>query len=70
MPETPPLPSVTGRCLACNERTLFVGTGGHVTCGWMDCPDPTGVARLLEMGGTLFDRVRTFIDILERRETP
>ena len=57
---------VEGRCLACGERNLFVAHGNHVTCGWSDCPDPTGIARLLEMNANPFDRVRVLIDILQK----
>lgn len=32
--------------MGCGE-TLFVGLGGHVTCGLLGCPDPTIVDDLL-----------------------
>lgn len=34
-------PRVQGRCPACNGSSLFLGTGGHVTCSRLDCPNPT-----------------------------
>lgn len=34
-------PLVQGRCPACNGASLFLGSGGHVTCARLDCPDPT-----------------------------
>lgn len=30
------------RCPSCSSRgTLFVGTGGHLTCSVIDCPEPS-----------------------------
>jgi hypothetical protein len=34
-------PLVKGRCPACNGSSLFLGSGGYVTCSRLDCPDPT-----------------------------
>ena len=34
-------PLVQGRCPACNGSSLFLGTGGYVTCSRLDCPNPT-----------------------------
>jgi hypothetical protein len=34
-------PRVQGRCPACNGSSLFLGTGGYVTCSRLDCPNPT-----------------------------
>ncbi|MFJ7963170.1 hypothetical protein [Streptomyces sp. NPDC096324] len=33
-------PIVRGRCPACGWASLFLGSGGHVTCARLDCPDP------------------------------
>lgn len=33
-------PIVQGRCPACRGASLFLGSGGHVTCARLDCPDP------------------------------
>ncbi len=43
------LPSrkIAGYCPACGTRSLFVGSGGYVTCGLLGCPNPTLVADLL-----------------------
>ena len=38
---------VQGHCpMGCGD-TLFVGSGGYVTCSWHKCPNPTAVADLL-----------------------
>jgi len=40
-------------CPACRTHSLFVGTGGHLTCGLCDCPDPTLLDRVLADHGLL-----------------
>lgn len=42
MPNTDPYPRVAGRCPACGMTTLFLGEGGHVTCGLIAGRDGTG----------------------------
>jgi len=47
-------PGVKGRCpMGCGE-TLFLGAGGHVTCSFIDCPDPAAVDDWLQSHGGLF----------------
>lgn len=41
------LRKIAGYCPACGTRSLFVGSGGYVTCGLLGCPNPTLVADLL-----------------------
>ena len=38
---------VQGRCPACRGTSLFLGSGGHVTCARLDCPNPTAADDLL-----------------------
>ena len=38
---------VQGRCPACRGTGLFLGSGGHVTCPRVDCPNPTAADDLL-----------------------
>ena len=40
---------VNGRCPACGSPSLFVGSGGYVTCGYAACPDPAAVDELLQV---------------------
>jgi len=40
-------PEVAGRCPACRGASLFVGSGGHVTCARLDCPNPIAADDLL-----------------------
>lgn len=43
---------VVGNCpMGCGE-TLFLGTGGHVTCSRLACPRPTAVDELLAAAET------------------
>lgn len=39
---------VKGTCPMGCGQTLFLGSGGYVTCSWIECPRPTAVADLLE----------------------
>lgn len=41
-------PDVAGRCPACGSNgTLFLGSGGYVTCSVSYCPNPSAAADLL-----------------------
>lgn len=41
------LPLAQGRCPACRGASLFLGSGGHVTCARIDCPNPSLADELL-----------------------
>jgi len=40
-------PLVKGRCPACRGSSLFLGSGGYVTCARLDCSDPSAADDLL-----------------------
>lgn len=40
--------TVQGRCPACGKSSLFLGSGGYVTCARLDCPNPSAATDLLE----------------------
>lgn len=40
-------PAVQGRCPACGNTRLFLGSGGHVTCPRIDCANPSAADDLL-----------------------
>jgi hypothetical protein len=40
-------PLVKGRCPACRGASLFLGSGGYVTCSRLDCPNPSAADQLL-----------------------
>jgi hypothetical protein len=39
--------TVQGRCPACRGNSLFIGSGGYITCSRIDCPDPSAADELL-----------------------
>jgi hypothetical protein len=49
-PQTAPggFPDVQGRCPACGGSSLFVGSGGYITCSRIECPEPDAATTLLE----------------------
>ena len=49
---------VAGRCPACGGSSLFLGSGGYVTCSRSDCPVPDAAASILEDGETYTVRVQ------------
>jgi hypothetical protein len=50
-PQTAPggFPDVQGRCPACGGESLFVGSGGYITCRRIECPEPDAATTLLEL---------------------
>ncbi|MFJ3089074.1 hypothetical protein [Streptomyces sp. NPDC086838] len=48
MTDRAPWPWVQGRCPACQATSLFVGSGGYITCARIDCPTPDAASSLLE----------------------
>jgi hypothetical protein len=44
-------PVVQGRCPACNLRTLFLASGGFVTCSSLYCTNPCAAGELLRDRG-------------------
>lgn len=38
---------VAGKCPMGCGSTLFLGSGGHVTCGYLPCPNPCAADELL-----------------------
>jgi hypothetical protein len=39
---------VQGRCPACRHSALFLGDGGYITCGNLQCTDPCAANDMLE----------------------
>lgn len=62
MTQPSPNPTVQGRCPACRGASLFLGSGGHVTCARIDCPDPSAADDLLHQ--TIQDVTRRIGDPL------
>lgn len=41
-------PRIETPCPTCGNRTLFVGSGGHLVCSWLKCEQP-GVEHAIEL---------------------
>jgi hypothetical protein len=39
---------VQGRCPFCGHDSLFLGSGGYITCSVRECPNPTAITDLLD----------------------
>ncbi|MFF1284395.1 hypothetical protein ACFVY4_27085 [Streptomyces sp. NPDC058299] len=44
------LPLVKGICPACGHPSLFLGSGGYVTCSAAECREPDAASTVLEQG--------------------
>ncbi|MET9923440.1 MULTISPECIES: DUF6085 family protein [Streptomyces] len=51
-PEQIDFPTVQGHGPACGSTSLFLGSGGYVTCARLDCPDPDAASTVLEQRAT------------------
>lgn len=40
-------PLVKGRCPACGGASLFLGSGGYLTCARLDCPQPDAATEVI-----------------------
>jgi len=45
-------PHVQGRCPACGGASLFLGSGGYVTCASLECTNPAQASDLLSARST------------------
>ena len=43
----PGFPDVQGRCPACGGSSLFLGSGGYLTCARLDCPQPDAATEVI-----------------------
>jgi hypothetical protein len=41
---------VKGHCPECGNETLFLASGGYITCSWVECRNPTAAADVLDDG--------------------
>jgi len=46
-----PHPKVQGKCPSCGAESLFLGSGGYVTCSVIGCKAPGAATDLLKLGG-------------------
>lgn len=45
----PAYPRIRGRCPRCHSESLFLGSGGYVTCSVIGCKDPGAVHDMLSV---------------------
>ena len=60
------------RCPTCGHQTVVLASGGHLTCTWRECPEPTvdrAVSRLVEQVNE-FKALRAKVDTIARLLTP
>lgn len=57
-------PRIVTRCPSCGHQTLFIGSGGHLTCSWLECRDP-GVESAIEALRAERDRFDTRLNTPE-----
>jgi hypothetical protein len=53
-----PHEQIVTRCPTCGGQTLFIGDGGHLTCSWLKCVEPS-VAHAIERTAKLLDLEHT-----------
>ncbi|MFB6665997.1 hypothetical protein [Streptomyces parvus] len=63
MPEQTGFPTVQGHCPACDSTSLFLGSGGYVTCARIDCPQPDAASiRLEKQSSVELNRLRADLE--------
>lgn len=60
-------------CPSCGAKTLFIGSGGHLTCSWLKCKEPTVSRAITKLRNDLMDarqlatdRGRTLQEVYEK----
>ena len=38
---------VMGYCPSCGSSSLFLDSGGYVTCSWIECPEPSAASKMI-----------------------
>lgn len=60
---------ITGRCPMGCGATLFLGAGGHVTCSWIECPNPAAADELLRLGKNAVADIPDLVHVCRAYET-
>jgi len=42
-------PRIVTPCPSCGNTTLFIGSGGNLTCSWLECKQPVVLDRIAEL---------------------
>lgn len=59
-----PQPRIVTPCPACGGRSLFIGSGGHLTCSYIPCRNPSVASEIEAMDleiRRLRDGLRTYV---------
>ena len=56
-------------CPACGNSTLFVGSGGHITCSWLKCPEPSLQGEIHALRTALAGALTTMVAIAAQPAT-
>jgi len=62
-------PRIEDRCPACGRGSLFIGTGGHLTCASLKCPNPAVTSAIESLRATLEDALLTLVAIAAQPAT-
>lgn len=60
---------ITTRCPSCGMASLFIGSGGGLTCGSLECPQPTVDGAVNDLRAALEDALCTLIAIAAQPAT-
>ena len=60
---------ISTACPACGRATLFVGSGGHLTCSNLDCTEPTLQSEINNLRAGLEEALITLIAIAAQPAT-
>lgn len=58
---------ITTRCPSCGCQTLFIGTGGHLTCSLIDCQCPSVASKIAELQAKAH-RYDAIVNVVRRDE--
>jgi hypothetical protein len=64
-----PADRIETRCPACHSGSLFVGSGGHVTCASLSCPEPSLESEINNLRAALEDALLTLVAIAAQPAT-
>lgn len=66
---TEPHPKITTHCPACGSESLFIGSGGGLTCAVLRCTQPSVEAAIEDLRAVLEDALCTLVAIASQPAT-
>jgi len=64
-----PAERISTPCPACGHETLFVGSGGHLTCSYLPCPEPGLASEINNLKAALEDALCVLVAIAAQPAT-